>query len=137
VSQGRIAEMTPTLRELSAQFPDAADALALALAAEGRIAEARAARAGPVPIRPDYFFTLFATVRALAVLALGERDEAPALIETLRPLADQIPGSLSCTVAMQPVAATLAALCRLVGREEEARAYAEQAERVAKHWAAV
>ncbi|MEV6491881.1 BTAD domain-containing putative transcriptional regulator, partial [Actinoplanes sp. NPDC051633] len=44
LDQGRIAEMEPTMRELIKQYRDAGDALALALAAQGRIAEARAAR---------------------------------------------------------------------------------------------
>ena len=133
--QGRVAELTPMLRELAEQFPDARDALALALHAEGRVAEARAVRADPRPIRPDYFFTIFGTVRALAVVALDQKDEAPALIEALRPYADQIPGALSCTLAMQPVAATLGRLSRLLGRDDEARRFEEQARQVARKWA--
>ena len=50
-------------------------------------------------------------------------DEAAELIEALLPLRDQLPGALSTTLAMQPVALTLGELSRLLGREDEAAAH--------------
>jgi tetratricopeptide (TPR) repeat protein len=134
LSQGRIGELEPHLRALAATYPDGYDALALALIANGKPDEARTFRGTPAPVRPDYFFTVFSTVRALAVVALGRRDEAAGLIEQLRPLRDQLPGALSTTLAMQPIALTLGRLYRLLGREDEAREEFAHAERVALRW---
>jgi hypothetical protein len=136
LTQGRMAELAEPIRASAERYPDAADALALALVAAGRPDEARAARARPVPLRPDYFFTVFATIRALAVVALGARDEAAALVDSLRPWRDQLPGAISSTVVMQPVALTLGHLCRLLDRDAEADEHFRHAERVARHWGA-
>jgi DNA-binding SARP family transcriptional activator len=134
LSQGRIAEVEPHLRILSDDYADGVDALALALAAQGRHEEARAVTAARRPIRPDYFFSVFTTLRAQAVVALGQRDEAPALATALAPLRDQLPGALSSTLAMQPVALTLGRLYRLIGREADAREHFALAEQVARRW---
>jgi hypothetical protein len=53
--------------------PPVADAWAATLAAGNRLDEARAAFAGRAPIRRDFFHSLFATLRAMAVIGLGER----------------------------------------------------------------
>ncbi|MDP9819080.1 ATP-binding protein [Spirilliplanes yamanashiensis] len=134
VSQGRIGELEPMLAALAERYPDGRDPHALALAALGRTAQARAVRAHPAPVRPDYFFSVFTTLRALAVVRLGETSEAPGLIEQLLPLRDQLPGALSTTLALQPVALTLGQLCRLLGRDDEARAHFAHAEAVARRW---
>ena len=136
LTQGRIGELDEMLRRMTVAYPDARDALALALIARGRTDEARAVRGTPEPIRPDYFFTVFATVRAQAVVALGLRDEAPALIDRLRPLCDQLPGALSVTLVLQPIALTVGELHRLLGQEDEARFHFEHAEKVARRWGA-
>jgi ATP/maltotriose-dependent transcriptional regulator MalT len=136
LTQGRIGELDEMLRRMTVAYPDARDALALALIARGRTDEARAVRGTPEPIRPDYFFTVFATVRAQAVVALGLRDEAPALIDRLRPLRDQLPGALSVTLVLQPIALTVGELHRLLGQEDEARFHFQHAEKVARRWGA-
>jgi DNA-binding SARP family transcriptional activator len=134
LSQGRIAELEPVLRTLAAYYPDGTDSLAVALAAQGRIDEARTVRTGLGPVRPDYFFTVFSTLRAHAVVAVGARAEAPALIEQLLPLRDQLPGALSATLVMRPIAHTLGALCRLLGRDDEAAEHYRHAVSVAERW---
>jgi DNA-binding SARP family transcriptional activator len=136
LSRGRVAELEPELRALAAYQPDGRDALAVALAAQGRADEARAARRPAGALRPDYFFTVFATIRARAVVALGETAEAADLVERLRPMRDQLPGALTMSLALQPVAHTLGELCRLLGRDEEARAHFRHAETVARRWGA-
>ena len=136
LSQGRVGEMEPQLRDLAAHYPDGYDALSLALVANGKAGEARALRRTRVPVRPDYFFTVFSTIRALAVVALGLEDEAYALIERLLPLRDQLPGALSITLVMQPIALTLAQLYRLTGQEGEAQDHFAHAEKVARRWGA-
>jgi hypothetical protein len=135
LSQHRMGELEADLRVLTESHPDGLDALALALVAQGRYDEARACRR-PRPLRPDYFFTVLATIRAAAVVALGERAEAPDLVEQLLPMRDQLPGALTVTVALRPIAYTLGELCRLVGREDEARAHFRHAETVALRWGA-
>ncbi|MEV4181712.1 hypothetical protein AB0J28_09720 [Streptosporangium canum] len=57
--------------------PFFADLLAVALAAAGRTEEARRIREQAVAIRPDFFFALFATLRAMAVVALESRPARP------------------------------------------------------------
>lgn len=136
LTQGRIGELEAPLRTLAARYPDGGDALALALTAQGRTGEARAVRAGRGPIRSDYFFTVFTTIRAHAVVALGERAEAPALIAALEPLREQLPGALSATLALQPIALTLGELHRLTGAEDAARECFALAEEVASRWGA-
>ncbi len=136
LSQGRIGELAAELRALTDQYADGRDALALALHDLGRPGEARQVRAGMLPIRPDYFFTVFATIRAQAAVALGEAGEAPALIARLTPLRDQLPGALSTTLALQPIAHTLGELHRLTGAEDAARKEFAHAETVASRWGA-
>ena len=81
------------------------------------------------PLRQDYFFTVFAThPRDGRGRRSGPSEEAPELIRSLLPLRDQLPGSLSATLALQPVALTLGELCRLAGREDEARSHFAHAE---------
>jgi hypothetical protein len=136
ISQGRVAELEPTLRMLADAFPDGRDALAVALVARGRVDEARDVRRTVAPLRPDYFFTVFATLRAMAVVAVGATDEAAPLIELLQPWRDQLPGALSATLVLRPVAHTLGELCRLAGRPDEARSHFRYAAEVAGRWGA-
>jgi hypothetical protein len=134
LTQGRIGELEPLLRDLAGAYPEGRDAWAIALHQLGRTAEAKAARAELAPLRHDYFFSIFATIRAMAVVTLRASDEAPELIRSLLPLRDQMPGSLSATLALQPVALTLGELCRLAGREDEARAHFAHAATIAERW---
>jgi len=134
LTEGRIGELEPLLRELAADYPEGRDAWAIALCQLGRAEEAKAVRAELAPLRRDYFFTVFATIRAMAVLTLRATAEAPELIRALLPLRDQLPGSLSTTLALQPVALTLGELCRLAGRDDEARSHFAHAEKVAERW---
>jgi DNA-binding SARP family transcriptional activator len=135
LSEGRLAEFEPTLREVAAGYPDGADAWSLALAEQGRLDEARAARSAVPPLREDFFRTVFATLRTKALVALDLPDEAPGLIALLTPLHDQLGGVLSSSLAVQPVAHTLGELHRLVGDHERAAASFAEAERVARRWA--
>jgi hypothetical protein len=92
VGEGRIAELAPRAAEFEAAFvPLAADLLAAALAGAGRTADARRARARAVPIRRDFFFTLLTTFRAMAAIALGERDTAQEVYAALLPYRDAPP----------------------------------------------
>ncbi|WP_238010379.1 BTAD domain-containing putative transcriptional regulator [Dactylosporangium sp. AC04546] len=135
LTQGRFAEqLEPTRYVRQTLGPIADDALALALAAAGRLDEARRIPVGRYPIRPDYFESAFYTIRALAVVALGRADLAPAVIEALSPVRDQLAGYSSASVVLRPVALTLADLYRLLGRDDEAAEHLTLAVEVAQRW---
>lgn len=65
------------------------------------------------------------------MVALRERAEAPALIAALDPLRERLPGALSATLALQPIALTLGEPHRLTGAEETAGECFALAEKVA------
>ncbi|MEU6408406.1 BTAD domain-containing putative transcriptional regulator [Microbispora sp. NPDC046933] len=134
VSRGRIGELEPTLRALSGRYgPLAADAYALALLANGRTDEARTVRAR-TPLRQDQYYAVFATLRAMTTVALGEREEAEDLMRDLLPLRDQLAGAASMWLAMRPVAHTLGELAQLLDRPEEAAEHFSHAVEVARRW---
>ncbi|GAA4297191.1 hypothetical protein GCM10023178_00190 [Actinomadura luteofluorescens] len=122
--------------------PMTTDLLALALHANGLDTEAREVRASSGPIRPDFFFTFLTTLRAMAIVALNDRDAAEEIYATLLPHRNGPPaGAESTAVALRPVAHTLGELAVLLGRDHEAadhfaRAAAIAAQWNAPHWAA-
>ncbi|MGJ6968367.1 BTAD domain-containing putative transcriptional regulator [Streptosporangium sp. G11] len=135
IGQGRIGEHEPMLRELhETTGPLVADALALALAATGRLEEARELRAGLPPLRRDFYHSVLATLRAMAVVALEDRHEARELMETLLPLRDVLPGASSNSLVARPMAHTLGELALLLGRDEEAAEHLTHAMKVARRW---
>lgn len=135
-SRGRIAEFAPAAQALLDDHgPFFADLLAVALAAAGRTEDARRIRKQAVAIRPDFFFTLFATLRAMAVVALDERDAAAELYATLLPHRDGPPaGATSLSVALRPVAHTLGELALLLGRDDEAADHFTRSVNIAELW---
>ncbi|MEU8326419.1 BTAD domain-containing putative transcriptional regulator [Nonomuraea sp. NPDC048881] len=117
------------------------DLLALALHANGLDDEARAVRTPPGPIRRDFFFTFLTTLRAMAVMALGDRDAAEEIYEVLLAHRDGPPaGAESLSMALRPVAHTLGELAVFLGRPEAAAHFARAAVVAdrwnAPHWAA-
>ncbi|MEU1728574.1 BTAD domain-containing putative transcriptional regulator [Nonomuraea sp. NPDC005692] len=111
------------------------DLLALALDANGLDAEAREVRTPPGPIRRDFFFTFLTTLRAMAVMALNDRDAAEEIYETLLPYRDGPPaGAESLAMALRPVAHTLGELAVFLGHDDEAAAHFAQAAAVADRW---
>jgi hypothetical protein len=137
ISEGRAGELLELLHDAYAQFgPLAADPYAAALVAAGRLDEVPAVRAGLPPLRPDFLYTLYATFRAMAVVALGETSEAETLLAALTPMRDQLAGANTLALVMRPVAHTLGDLCQLLGRGQEAEQHFAHAEAVAVHWGA-
>jgi DNA-binding SARP family transcriptional activator len=134
-SQHRMAELAPAVDELDARFgPLAADARAVALAAAGRRDQARAALRAAPPLRPDFYFSVFATLRAQAVVALDQREHGEELYAALLPIRGQLAGVASTSLAMRPVAHTLADLARLLDRRAAAERHLEEAVEVARAW---
>lgn len=137
ISEGRAAELLELLRDAHAQFgPIAADPYAAALAASGRLGEVPAVRVDLPPLRPDFLYSLYATFRAMAVVALGATNEAEALLTALMPMRDQLAGANTLALVMRPVAHTLGDLCQLLGRHQEAEQHFAHAEAVALRWGA-
>ncbi|NUR89334.1 MAG: transcriptional regulator, partial [Nonomuraea sp.] len=112
LNDGTIGAYLDDVRALHATLGDmATDLLALALHANGLDAEAREVRAASGPIRPDFFFTFLTTLRAMAVIALNDRDAAEEVYVALLPYRDGPPaGAANLAVALRPVAHTLGEL---------------------------
>jgi DNA-binding SARP family transcriptional activator len=137
LSQGRTAQAEPLARALHEMTGAlAADAWAVTLAAAGRAGQARRLHqeAAAMPLRPDFFYTIFATFRAMAVIAVGDRTAAEALVTDLTPVAGLLAGAASAALAMQPVAQTLGELSAFLGRPQEAARHFAAAQQVARRW---
>jgi hypothetical protein len=61
------------------------------------------------------------------VAAVGDRERAPALYDSLLPYADQIAGGATNGFVLTPVARALGRLALLLGRADDARRHFEQA----------
>jgi hypothetical protein len=137
VSQRRIAELAPFAPALRDTYgPVAADVVVLALAAAGHHHEARAALADPPPLRPDFYFSIFATLRATTAVVLHDRELAEELYAALLPVHDQLAGAASTSLAMRPVAHTRGDLAHLLGRIATATDHLAEAVAVAGTWQA-
>lgn len=135
LNDGTLGDHLDDVRALhEALGPMVADLLALALHAAGRGDEARRARASS-PIRPDFFFTFLTSLRAMAIVALNDRDAAEEIYEDLLPHRAGPPaGAESLSLALRPVAHTLGELAVLLGRDDEAAAHFAQAAVIADQW---
>ena len=87
-----------------------------------------------MPLRADFFYTIFATFRAMAVIAVGDRAAAGALVTDPTPVAGLLAGTASAALAMQPVGQTLGELSAFLGRPQEAARHFVTAHRVARRW---
>ncbi|WP_035981350.1 AAA family ATPase, partial [Kitasatospora sp. MBT63] len=135
IGGGRLREELPLVRSAAALYgPLVDDVLALALAQDGRIEEARAARSPGRPIAPDYYRSFFLVLRAMAVIALDERAEAAELLVELGEVDRLVAGAASTSVALWPVAHTRGELARHLGRYAEAAAHFRHAAEVARRW---
>ena len=135
--EGRIGGKLDRIRELGTVYgPLVVDAEALALAAQGRTEEARAARTARRPVRSDYYRSLFLTLRALAVVALEEYAEADGLVTELLPLRGTVAGAATASIALRPVDLALGELTRLLGRTGDAAGHFADAAATARRWEA-
>lgn len=133
--QGRLAEFVPVATRLHDEYgPSFGDLPAAALAAAGRTEEARALLAKAGPIRADFFFTVFATFRAMAMVAADDPTGAAELYAALLPYRDASPPAAGLSVAIRPVAFTLAELATLLNRPAEAAAHHARATAIADKW---
>jgi len=136
-SQGRVAAAEPLARTLHEMIgPLAAHGWAVTLAAAGQAEAARRCyqQAAAIRARPDFFSSVFATLRAMAAIAVGDRTAAEALVTELTPVAGLFAGAASTALAMQPVAQTLGELSVFLGQPEAAAGHFSTAEQVARVW---
>ena len=135
VGQGRVAEYAAGAQQLlDAQGPHLADLLTVALAENGQLEQARQMHARGVALRPDFLFSTFAALRAMALIAVGDRGAAAGLYQDLLPLRDQLPGVLSLSLAMRPVAHILGDLAVFLEQPQEAAGHFGHAVTVAERW---
>jgi tetratricopeptide (TPR) repeat protein len=136
LNDGTLGDHLDDVRALhEALGPIVADLLVLALHAAGRSDEARRTLTSPNAIRPDFFFTFLTSLRAMAIVALDDRDAAEEIYADLLPYRDGPPaGAESISLALRPVAHTLGELALLLGRDDEAAAHFTQAAAIADQW---
>ncbi|HEX6450314.1 MAG TPA: BTAD domain-containing putative transcriptional regulator, partial [Trebonia sp.] len=136
LNDGTLGDHLDDVRALhEALGPMVADLLVLTLHAAGRSDEARRARTSPSPIRPDFFFTFLTSLRAMAIVALNDRDAAEEIYADLLPYRHGPPaGAESISLALRPVAHTLGELALLLGLDDEAAAHFAQAAAIADQW---
>ncbi|SUA49033.1 Probable regulatory protein embR [Nocardia otitidiscaviarum] len=136
LNDGTLGDHLDEVRALHAAYgPMAADLLVLALHAAGRTDEARLLRTSRHPIRPDFFYTFLTSLRAMAAVALNDRDAAARIYADLLPHRDGPPaGAASLSLAVRPVAHTLGELALLLGHTDEAAAHFTRAAVIADRW---
>ncbi|WP_436774127.1 BTAD domain-containing putative transcriptional regulator [Yinghuangia sp. YIM S09857] len=133
--QGRLAELVPQATQLHAKYgPFVADLLAATLAAAGRTDEARAILTKAGPLQADFLFMVFATFRTMAMVATDDPTGAAELYDALLPYAEASPAASGISLAIPPVAATLADLATLLGHPTEAATHRTRAAAIAAHW---
>ena len=103
---------------------------ALALAAAGRIAEARAAAGPPQPLTRQVLWLCLTGVRGLAAVALDDRSRAELAYQDLLPYADRSAGADNTVLTVGPAAQILGDIAGHFGLPG-ARAHYEQALAVA------
>jgi hypothetical protein len=90
----------------------------------------------PPPLRPDFYFSIFASLRAVAVVAIGHREMAEELYAALLPIQNQLAGAASTSLVMRPIAHTLGELAHALGRTTTAAEHLAAAAAVAEAWQA-
>ncbi len=134
VTQDRVGEMTADLERVY-NVPGAGavvgEMYALALAAAGRTAEARAVAGPPQPIDRDVVWLFLTGVRGLAAVALDDRTRADSAYQDLLPYADRPAGADNVVLTLGPAAQILGDIARHFGRPG-AQAHYEQALAVAE-----
>ena len=136
VIQDRAGEMTADLERVY-NVPGAgavvAEPYAIALAAAGRVAEARAVAGPPQPLARDVLWLFLTGVRGLAAVALDDRPRAESAYQDLLPYADRPAGADNVVLTLGPAAQILGDIARHFGRPgaeghyERALAVAERA----------
>jgi DNA-binding SARP family transcriptional activator len=132
ISAGRPADALADLRhEHQRGTSRIEDRLAIALAAAGRMDQARAVRRDQRPIEENFLWTRRISHRAMAAVAVGERDEAAALYDILLPFRGGLAGGACAAWVLGPVAQVLGDVATLLGDPDTARIHYHEAKTVA------
>jgi DNA-binding SARP family transcriptional activator len=136
LTQDRVAEMAGELERLAGVVSPASgvsELYALALAAGGRQAEARAVAGDPQPVRPDQYWLTRIGVRGLLGIALDDRHRAQSAYQALLSFAARPVGAETGLITLWPAAQILGDLASYLGlpaakaHYEHALAIAEKA----------
>jgi DNA-binding SARP family transcriptional activator/tetratricopeptide (TPR) repeat protein len=92
------------------------DVYALALAAIGLVAEARAVAAQRPPIRPDMFWLFHNAIRGLLGIAIDDHARAESAYDALLPFAGRPAGAETALLTLGPAAQVLGDLARYLER---------------------
>lgn len=134
LSQGRVAEIEPLARTVAAAWGTrGGEALALVLALQGRVEEARTVRFDPVPVK-DHFYGVRLGARARLACLLRDTEAAAALVPHLRTVRDQFGSATTTAFCTRPLGLALGEVYALLGEAAEARSAFLRAGEVARMW---
>ncbi|MEV5380878.1 BTAD domain-containing putative transcriptional regulator [Streptomyces nondiastaticus] len=134
LSQGRVAEIEPLARTVAAAWGTrGGEALALVLALQGRVEEARTVRFDPVPVK-DHFYGVRLGARARLACLLRDTEAAAALVPHLRAVRDQFGSAATTAFCTRPLGLALGEVYALLGDAAEARSAFLRAGEVARMW---
>ncbi|MFE2877688.1 BTAD domain-containing putative transcriptional regulator [Streptomyces roseus] len=134
LTQGRAAEIEPLARTVAATWGTrGGEALALVLALQGRVEEARAVRFDPVPVM-DHFYGVRLGARARLACLLEDTEAATALVPLLRDVRGQFGSAATTAFCTRPLALALGEVCALIGDAAGAHTAYLEAYEVADRW---
>ncbi|MFF2191801.1 ATP-binding protein [Streptomyces sp. NPDC058157] len=134
LSQGRVAEIEPLARTVAAAWGTrGGEALALVLALQGRLEEARAIRFDPHPVE-DHFYGVRLGARARLACLLGDTEAAAALVPLLQAVRNQLGSAATTAFCTRPLALALGELHALLGDVAAARSAFREGGEVAAMW---
>lgn len=135
---GRGHEVIGEIRQVHARVPDDThDVLAHALLSAGDHAEARAVWRPDAPIRPDYLWLYWMTLRGQVAARLGDAPAARRCYRELLPWAGRFAGLECGTISLGPVDQTLAELAATLGEPTAAAVHRDAGLRLARTAGAV
>jgi hypothetical protein len=115
IMQEQLAEAAGELAGYPEYLVGLLELQALALAAAGHVAEARAVAGRPDPIRRDRVWLFLTAIRGLLGIALDDPERAGSAYQSLLPFAGQPVGAESMLVTLWPAAQILGDLARYLG----------------------
>ncbi|MEX2981002.1 BTAD domain-containing putative transcriptional regulator [Streptomyces sp. C36] len=134
LSQGRVAEIEPLARTVAAAWGTrGGEALALVLALQGRVEEARTVRFDPVPVK-DHFYGVRLGARARLACVLRDTEAAAALVPHLQAVRDQFGSAATTAFCTRPLGLALGEVYALLGDAAAARSAFLRAGEVARLW---
>ncbi|MEV0155527.1 BTAD domain-containing putative transcriptional regulator [Micromonospora sp. NPDC050686] len=135
---GRGHELIGEIRQVHARVPDDThDVLAHALLSAGDHAAARAVWRPHAPIRPDYLWLYWMTLRGQVAARLGDAPAARRCYRELLPWAGRFAGLECGSISLGPVDQTLAELAAMLGDPAAAAAHRDAGLRLARAVGAV